>query len=220
MSLALGIIWLRLTTQRIAWRRQKLVLAMVMLALLPCRLAFASDNSVALDIWVQQAPLEMVIEQIASVAGKSVKITGVIDGQVSGRFSGNLADTLTMLSATHDVSFDLQDNNLYAVSNRALSNISIALPGSDAAVALVEEAIGVIRIVSLSGASEEIIETTKTLQSTADTPLKNDDELKNSVKLEVTDMKDAEKLSSKAEVELKPARRIRSVTDIPGFYTF
>lgn len=118
-----------ITMQFINWRRHEFAFALVASVLFPCRLVFASVTDVWVDIWVQDAPLAMVIKQIASVAGKSTKITGAIEGQVSGHFSGNLADTLASLAAMHGVLFDLQDDSLHVISYRELSNISMTLPG-------------------------------------------------------------------------------------------
>ena len=130
MTLSLRGFKLLRALQPVVLRRQTLAISLAILTLVPCRLSLASDDTVALDLWVRQAPLAMVIEQIAAVAGKSLKITGPIDGQVSGRLSGNLADTLAKISDSHDVLFDLQEDSLYAISKRALSNVSIALPDS------------------------------------------------------------------------------------------
>jgi hypothetical protein len=129
MSLSFRSFTVLIKMQRINWRRRGFAFALVMSALFPCRLTFASDTDTSVDIWVQDAPLAMVIKQIASLAGKSTKITGAIEGQVSGHFSGSLADTLASLAATHGVLFDLQDDSLHVISYRALSNISVTLPG-------------------------------------------------------------------------------------------
>ncbi|MDB4224577.1 hypothetical protein N9850_12465, partial [Granulosicoccus sp.] len=113
-----------------ALRRQKLAIVLAVLTSLPCRLSLASEDTVELDIWVRQAPLAMVIQQIATVAGKSVHIKGAIEGKVSGRLKGNLSETLANISDSHDVLFDLQEDSLHVISKRALSNVSIALPGA------------------------------------------------------------------------------------------
>jgi len=111
-------------------RRFNVTFVIAVLVLLPIRWALATEKPVELDIWVQQAPLTLVIEQIASVAGKNAKFTGSIEGQVSGRLTGDLTDNLVRLSDSHGVLFDVQGDDLHVISNRAMSSVSMSLPGA------------------------------------------------------------------------------------------
>lgn len=90
----------------------------------------ASELNKTIDLWMNDAPLTHVIHQLAELSGGKANITGALEGQVSGRFYGTVAQTLQTLSQEHDVLFDLQDDILHATSNRALSEVSIVMPGA------------------------------------------------------------------------------------------
>lgn len=91
----------------------------------------ASDLNKSIDLWMNEAPLTHVIHQLAELSGGDANITGSVDGLVSGRFSGTVADTLETLSEEHDVLFDMQGDTLNATSKRALSEVSMVMAGAE-----------------------------------------------------------------------------------------
>lgn len=254
--------------------RHKLALLVTALAFAPFRMVCASESNDDLDLWMHRAPLTMVVEQIAMVSGKSVEITGVLEGRVTGRFSGSLTEALSSLTASQEVLFDLQGNTLFAISNRAWSNVSFALPEKDSADSLLKKlqeiaspgnSVAVLggkvtvsghpgfvkRIVRKIGSGQfpdnfkpVVVSPVAVSLVKAGTPEiateiykpsvaveTLDAELNNSVSIDSSDNKLAKKASSTAEVDLastfasansepESVRRIRSVTDIPGFSTF
>jgi len=86
-------------------------------------------QSDAIIVWVHSAPLELMIRQLAGMSDLEVAIDGELAGQVSGRFSGSLEDTLSELSSTHGVLFDVQGEILHATGQSESSSVSIALSG-------------------------------------------------------------------------------------------
>lgn len=91
----------------------------------------ASDLNKTIDLWMNEAPLTHVIHQLAELSGGDANITGPVEGQVSGRFSGTVADTLETLSEDYNVLFDRQGDTLNATSKRALSEVSIVMTGAE-----------------------------------------------------------------------------------------
>lgn len=91
----------------------------------------AGDLNKSIDLWMNEAPLTHVIHQLAELSGGDANITGSVDGLVSGRFSGTVADTLETLSEEHDVLFDMQGDTLNATSKRALSEVSMVMAGAE-----------------------------------------------------------------------------------------
>ncbi len=91
----------------------------------------ASDLNKTIDLWMNEAPLTHVIHQLAELSGGDAKFTGSVEGQVSGRFSGTVADTLETLSEEHNVLFDMQGDTLNATSKRALSEVSMVMAGAE-----------------------------------------------------------------------------------------
>jgi len=234
----------------VAWRQKMLGIVMAVWVCLPSHAVLADDTDVSIDIWVQRAPLALVIKQIADEADKTVKITGAIEGQVSGRFTGNLTEALTTLSESHDILFDLQENELNVVSSRALSKISIFLPDTeleDTVRFTRDEAVFPGNAVSVEGVMVKVsghpnfvkrivkkIGAGKSPEGAKEKPVVAK---KNTTKKD----KKAPKLSAAASASKKsvvakatdekptanaeksssePAKPILSVTDIPGFHTF
>ena len=115
-----------------SWRSRARVLLLGLSAMGVSACSVASEElDPTVDMWVNDAPLSVVIGQLAELSGKSVAITGPIEGQVSGRLSGTLTDTLGSLSEQHGVLFDLQGESLSATSGQALSKVSIVMAGAE-----------------------------------------------------------------------------------------
>ncbi len=79
------------------------------------------------SIWVDDASLDMVIQQLAQMSGSEVAIDGELDGKVSGRFSGTMHETLATLSESYPVLFDLSDDTLHVVNKSEQSSVAIAM---------------------------------------------------------------------------------------------
>lgn len=86
-------------------------------------------NNPEINIWVDRAPLELMVGQLAQESGRQINVKGELKGQVSGRFTGSVSDTLAALSSTHSILFNLTDDTLQAISKDAQSSVSIALSG-------------------------------------------------------------------------------------------
>ena len=80
---------------------------------------------------MNEAPITHVIHQLAELSGGDANITGAVEGQVSGRFSGTVAETLKTLSEEHNILFDMQGDTLNATSKRALSEVSMVMAGAE-----------------------------------------------------------------------------------------
>ncbi|MFK7852599.1 MAG: hypothetical protein AB8B79_00740 [Granulosicoccus sp.] len=95
---------------------------------------FADDaDDAVVNIWVDNANLNLFIQQLASISGRTPQIEGVLPGIISGRFSGSVEETLNDLSDNYPVLFDVEEDVLRAVDKSALSNVSIAM--TDASLA-------------------------------------------------------------------------------------
>ncbi len=88
-----------------------------------------SQSDDAINLWVNNAPLELFVAQLASVTGREASIDGDLVGVVSGTFDGSIADTLSSIEAQHGVLFDLQDSTLSAVPDVARTQLAFALNG-------------------------------------------------------------------------------------------
>jgi len=91
----------------------------------PSTPVYASNLDQRIEFWVHEAPLSVVIEQIANLTGRSVDISGVIEGTVSGTFDNSLLETLTSFSGDYELLFDLDADTLYAITNQAKSVASV-----------------------------------------------------------------------------------------------
>ncbi|ASJ76593.1 hypothetical protein [Granulosicoccus antarcticus] len=79
------------------------------------------------SFWVDAAPMTMVIDQMAALAGKTAEIEGLAEVPVSGRFSGSLDNLLRVLSSQYPVAFDVEGDVLRANDASALTSVSIAM---------------------------------------------------------------------------------------------
>ena len=68
-----------------------------------------------LSVWVNNASLDLFVEQLASLTGRDVSIEGDLQGEVSGSFNGSMVETLGEVSQQFPVLFDLDDKTLGAV---------------------------------------------------------------------------------------------------------
>lgn len=86
-----------------------------------------SADDAAVNIWVDNASLDLFVKQLASISGKTPQIEGVLPGIVSGRFKGSVEQTLNSLSDSYPVLFDVEGDVLRAIDKVSLSNVSIAM---------------------------------------------------------------------------------------------
>ncbi len=89
------------------------------------------DGDTSINLWVDRAPLDLFIVELATTIGREAVIEAPLDGQVSGRFNGKLNDTLAQLSEQYSLLFDVDDRVLGAVPESARSNASVALVNVD-----------------------------------------------------------------------------------------
>jgi len=89
--------------------------------------AETSAGEADVNIWVDNASLNLFISQLASISGKTPQIEGVLPGIISGRFTGSIEQTLNALSDSYPILFDVEGDVLRAVDKSALSNVSIAM---------------------------------------------------------------------------------------------
>jgi len=101
------------------------VFALTACLCVPSTSAFASNLDQRIEFWVHEAPLAIVIEQIAFLSGRSVDISGAIEGTVSGTFDNSLLETLTSFSGEYELLFDIDADTLYAITNHAKSVASV-----------------------------------------------------------------------------------------------
>ncbi|MGQ7846500.1 hypothetical protein ACUNV4_18610 [Granulosicoccus sp. 3-233] len=80
-----------------------------------------------ISLWVRDAPMSLVVKQLAQLSGREVVLDGALDMSVSGRFGGSLEQTLVELSANHPVLFDLDGRTLRATGSDNSSKVSIAV---------------------------------------------------------------------------------------------
>lgn len=96
----------------------------------------AKPDATTLNVWVDKAPLNLVVDQLARISGREAEISGELEGEVSGRFNGTVSDALTRLSEDHEAVFDLQEDTLAAVPAGSASHVSIALDGMSVSEAM------------------------------------------------------------------------------------
>lgn len=89
----------------------------------------AQDAGVAPEssLWIKDAPMSLVVKQLAQSSGREAAIEGTLDTLVSGRFTGSLEQTLAQLSANYPVLFDLDESTMRAVDSGSGSSVSIAV---------------------------------------------------------------------------------------------
>ena len=190
-----------------------------------------SGDAPAINVWVDSAPLSLMIEQLGSISGKQVTIDGELEGQVSGRFSGSLDETLERLSLSHGVLFDMQEGTLAAASQDESSSVSIALSEPAFADTLAQSLGSMLseqqgnRIefredaVRISGHPGFVKRTAKLVTTTlGDVSAQENETLSDAgSQAMLQDIQEEELPASERASLTKP---IRWVTDIPGFTTF
>lgn len=84
-----------------------------------------------ISLWVKDAPLSLVVTQLAQLSGREAEIEGSLGMPVSGRFHGSVAQALTDLSAAYPVLFDLEGDTLRATNGDSASHVSVAVPSEE-----------------------------------------------------------------------------------------
>ena len=81
-----------------------------------------SDES--LNLWVDDAPLDLFLSQLALITGRKLIIDGDIDNQqLTGKFNGSMNDTLTDVSEQLQVVFELDDQYIGVVPKSELKTV-------------------------------------------------------------------------------------------------
>lgn len=80
-----------------------------------------------ISIWVDNAPLQMVIKELGLLSGKQVSMPDNLDGHVSGRFGGSMENTLDSIAESHAVLFDVGDETLDVVDAKQKISATVAL---------------------------------------------------------------------------------------------
>lgn len=89
--------------------------------------AQADSAAPELSLWIKDAPMSLIVRQLAQSSGREAAIEGTLDTPVSGRFTGSLEQTLAELAAGYPVLFDLDESALHAVDSESGSSVSIAV---------------------------------------------------------------------------------------------
>lgn len=114
---------------------QYLVVGALSLAALPVdaeeALAVPANGDTSVNLWVDRAPLELFIAELAATIGLEVDIEAPLEGQVSGVFNGRLSDALLAVGEQHLLLFDVDEQVLGALPESARSNASVALVNVD-----------------------------------------------------------------------------------------
>ncbi len=87
----------------------------------------ANSAAPEVSLWVKQAPLSLVVRQLAELSGKEAVMTGPLDMPVSARFSGTVPQVLSDLSANYPVFFDIDESTVNAAAGSETSSVSVAV---------------------------------------------------------------------------------------------
>ena len=85
------------------------------------------DTAPEVSLWVKQAPLSLVVRQLAELSGREAVIDGTLDAPVSARFSGDVQQALSDLSTNYPVLFDIDEGTVNATAGEAASSVSVAV---------------------------------------------------------------------------------------------
>lgn len=94
-------------------------------------LAEPVNGNTPVNLWVDRAPLDLFIVELAATIGLEAVIEAPLEGQVSGVFNGKLSDTLATVGKQYSLLFDVDENELRAMPESARSNASVALVNVD-----------------------------------------------------------------------------------------
>jgi len=115
------------------WNRSCIALLTLLSLLLFSAASQAEQDE--FDIWVKDAPLSLVVEQLAGMTGTTLEETTALRDKVSGTFSGTLREILSAISVDHDLLFHLQNSVLHVSDKRSATSATLSIPptGFDAA---------------------------------------------------------------------------------------
>lgn len=82
------------------------------------------------NIWVDNAPMALFIEQLAGLSGRTAEIDAALAGTISGRYLGSINDTLRVVSGDFSVLFDVDKTVIRAADQSAKTSASIPLGGT------------------------------------------------------------------------------------------
>ncbi|MFK7893430.1 MAG: hypothetical protein AB8B63_21620, partial [Granulosicoccus sp.] len=78
-----------------------------------------------LDLWLNSAPADVLVGEIAEITGRDSDIGGDLEAVVSGRYTGSAHSILDAVAREHPVLFDIDDSTISAVpdAQRTVSSI-------------------------------------------------------------------------------------------------
>lgn len=89
------------------------------------QLSVEDARSAKVDVWVDDAPLNLFIEQLAHMTGRVAEVQEGLNGKISGRFNGSMADTLGAVHSQFPVLLFLDDKTLGIVDEEQLVSATI-----------------------------------------------------------------------------------------------
>jgi len=196
------------------------------------------------SIWVDNAPLELVVDQLASLSGRQFHTDGKLEGQVSGSFSGTLEMTLRTIAQSYPLLFDIRPEQLSVVDINNRSSTTIALGqikldettkqalladvpfGSDVVIREADVLISghpdfVIR--TADALTMYLTETSKAVLLQASSESLNNTSVDNASETLLTELQQSEDFQQATNQQAQTtqlSRPILWVNDIPGFNTF
>lgn len=89
------------------------------------QLSVEDARSAQVDVWVDNAPLNLFIEQLAHMTGRVAEVQEGLGGKISGRYNGSMADTLGAVHSQFPVLLFLDDKTLGIVDEEQLVSATI-----------------------------------------------------------------------------------------------
>jgi len=175
---------------------RRFVLPCALVAALSCTGASAQDNAAgAVELWLADAPLALVLEQIAGRDGSRVVIGGDVDGRVDGRLDGTRETVLATLAVEHELSVHADGDTVWfdPADRPVVSLVRLASPEAERALAELRPELAEGRVAQ--GTAEGIV-------------LSGSRAFVESARQRIAALEPADAARS---------RRVRSISDIPGY---
>ena len=189
-----------------------------------------------INVWVDNAPLDLFITQLASITGRKAIIEGDVgDQNVSGEFTGTMTDTLSAVSEQLDVVFELDELIIGVVPASDSTTARLLAPGHArqlGAELLDELQADILPGNKIATANDEIVVSghPEFVQRVADrlksaiadvSKLSGESVVADAAtKIMVDTERDQPEVPADVDTALTAPEPVRWVTDIPGFDTF
>lgn len=89
------------------------------------QLSVEDARGAQVDVWVDNAPLNLFFEQLAQMTGRVAEVQDGLPGEISGRYNGSMADTLGAVHSQFPVLIFLDDKTLGIVGEEQLVSATI-----------------------------------------------------------------------------------------------